>query len=404
MADLFGDIIGDDDMFGDDDLTGDDDLLGDDEFGDDDLTGDDEFGDDDVGDIVGDIIGDTLTGATRGRRVSRSRLKKAVNAKAKSMAKKALRKRAVGRTVRYDPFKPTRVREYVQGFDSLTAIPAAGVQTITQRPQIPFRPERLVVPSDIAGLFLLQDVKVGKNSQFASTQAVPARVFDEKAVGVRLGLDTAQISQDLVLVPINFSAGPQRFFAAMIGTALDQLSCVHPLPVTDARALLARTGPLVSYKILFKLGSFRGDKDRDLANKALSALLSVLIYVNQNFLRAHPETPLLYKSGVRYKREQMGVTGCPGITPEQWGDIPTVLRDGGADCEDLACWRVAELRERFGIQATAFFYYRRVAPNKTLYHIQVEHPDGTIEDPSAELGMNSRAPEFDRTTTFYRVQ
>lgn len=218
--DLFGDIIGDDE-FGDDEF-------GDDEFGDDDLTGDDDLlgdddltGDDDVGDIIGDIIGDTLTGASRGRRVSKSRLKRAVNAKAKSMAKKALKRAKIGRMVKYDPFKPTRVREYVQGFDSLTAIPAAGVQTITQRPQIPFRPERLVVPSDIAGMFLLQDVKVGKNSQFASTQAVPARVFDEKAVGVRLGLDTAQISQDLVLVPINFSAGAQRFFAAMIGTALE---------------------------------------------------------------------------------------------------------------------------------------------------------------------------------------
>lgn len=160
----------------------------------------------------------------------------------------------------------------------------------------------------------------------------------------------------------------------------------------------------MSYKILFNLGSFRGDTDRELANKALSALLSTLIYVNQNFLRAHPETPLLYQSGVRYIREQMGRTGCPGITPEQWADVPVILRDGGADCEDLACWRVAELRERFGIEARAFFYYRRVAPNKTLYHIQVQHPDGTIEDPSALLGMNGRAPEFSSDSVVYWVQ
>lgn len=118
-------------------------------------------------------------------------------------------------------------------------------------------------------------------------------------------------------------------------------------------------------------------------NKKLLWLLEALIKCNLIYLASNPKTPLLYSSGVRYQREPR--------SREEWQDIPTALKLTRADCEDLASWRVAELRHR-GINARAhlkWFHSRKV--NLTLYHVQVKLPDGTIEDPSAKLGMKGRS-------------
>lgn len=115
-----------------------------------------------------------------------------------------------------------KAREFPLGFDSgATLIPAGGTVTINSQPQIPFRCERIVIPSDIAGGFVVEDFMVGKNSQFANDQPVPGRIFAENAVGVRLRTGTAQVSQNVVLRVTNTTGAPLRFRAAVIGTALD---------------------------------------------------------------------------------------------------------------------------------------------------------------------------------------
>lgn len=118
---------------------------------------------------------------------------------------------------------PTKAREYPLGFDSgAILIPNGAGVSITNRPQVIFRVERLVIPSDIGGGFVVEDVIVGKNSQLASnTVGLPARVFDERGVGVRLAGDTAQISQDITLKITNVSGAPARFRAAIIGPAVE---------------------------------------------------------------------------------------------------------------------------------------------------------------------------------------
>lgn len=113
------------------------------------------------------------------------------------------------------------LREYPLGFDSETAVGAAVQVSITTQPQIPFKVERLVVPSDIAGSFVVDELVVGKNPQLAANVAVPARVFDERAVGVRLRGDTAQVSQNVTLRVTNISGAAVRFRAAVIGASLD---------------------------------------------------------------------------------------------------------------------------------------------------------------------------------------
>lgn len=118
---------------------------------------------------------------------------------------------------------PTKARQFPLGFDSgAILIPALGTASVINNPQVVFKTERLVVPSDIGGSFVIDDVIVGKNSQFASNAVgIPARTFDERGVGVGLAGDTAQISQNVIIKVTNTSGAPARFRATIIGPAVE---------------------------------------------------------------------------------------------------------------------------------------------------------------------------------------
>lgn len=96
--------------------------------------------------------------------------------------------------------------------------------------------------------------------------------------------------------------------------------------------------------------------------------------------------PPLYRAGIRYVRD--GESALPGAGPEDWQDCIEAITRGEADCKSLACYRAAELRLQ-GVKAFAQFRWRD-RDRGSLYHIIVQHPDGTIEDPSAKLGMFDR--------------
>jgi len=120
---------------------------------------------------------------------------------------------------------PTKAREWPLGFDSEQLAPggiAAGASLdITSRPQVIFRPDRLVVSSSIAGDFLINDIKIGQKSQLINSQALPASMFSETAFGVRMVMDTAQISQDVVIRVTNISLAASRFNAGIIGPIIE---------------------------------------------------------------------------------------------------------------------------------------------------------------------------------------
>jgi len=116
---------------------------------------------------------------------------------------------------------PSKARDYVLGLNSTAAINAGAPGTAVSFPQIVFRPERLVIPSDIAGQFLVNQIIVGKNPQQVSADPIPGRVFDERGVGVRLSMDTAQISQQITLNVTNIGGAPAIFRAAMIGPSVE---------------------------------------------------------------------------------------------------------------------------------------------------------------------------------------
>jgi hypothetical protein len=145
----------------------------------------------------------------------------AANPALAGMLRQALAQRMVNQGLIVNHTQPTKAREFPLGFESALPVGPGATSSITSRPQVPFRGERLIVPSDIAGSFTLLDLRVGKNSQFSSSGAVPARTFQENAVGIRLQLDTAQISQDITINVQNIGGAPQTFRASLIGSALD---------------------------------------------------------------------------------------------------------------------------------------------------------------------------------------
>jgi hypothetical protein len=117
-------------------------------------------------------------------------------------------------------------------------------------------------------------------------------------------------------------------------------------------------------------------------------MLEALAHANVLWLRDNPLTPALYASGVRYARE------APGV--DDWQDIPRTLAVRSGDCEDLAGWRVAELRhagESASFVVTPYetpYFCDSVAKQRPCmidFHIRVIRADGSREDPSQILGM-----------------
>ena len=113
-----------------------------------------------------------------------------------------------------------------------------------------------------------------------------------------------------------------------------------------------------------------------------------LMLANMAWLRAFPQTPLLYDADVIYKPEKRVETGKRVVEyGEEWQTIPWIIFRGYGDCEDLGAWRAAELRQRFGIHATPWIKVRQMPGGFWRAHVVVRWPNGQIEDPSAKLGM-----------------
>jgi len=120
--------------------------------------------------------------------------------------------------------------------------------------------------------------------------------------------------------------------------------------------------------------------------------LECLTRINQWQFRRGIVPPLM-SAGVRYQEEPPG--------REDWDDAVTVANRGWGDCEDLAAYLCAELRELHGIAAECVIKFRHISPEEIraknypvtprdgifLVHCMVRAPNGRIIDPSKLLGM-----------------
>jgi hypothetical protein len=111
---------------------------------------------------------------------------------------------------------PDRARRFPLGF-ATTTVTTLTVSTLSTQPQILFRAERLVIPSDFAGAFTITAIVVGQASQLAASNPLPARTYTEFGVGVDMHLDTADISQFVQLTLSNNSAHDVSFNGQFIG-------------------------------------------------------------------------------------------------------------------------------------------------------------------------------------------
>jgi hypothetical protein len=139
--------------------------------------------------------------------------------KGQNLQQQAIMKKRIASGALLRSLAPRSAREFIIGL-GITAIPGNGSAQIGVQPQVIFRPERIVIPSNIAVDFMITDVKVGKDSQLVSPGAIPAVVFVENAFGVRLKMDTAQIAQFITLLVNNTNAQPRNFSGAIIGPAV----------------------------------------------------------------------------------------------------------------------------------------------------------------------------------------
>ena len=116
--------------------------------------------------------------------------------------------------------QPQLAGEVPLPFDSGEPIPAGQTRTITTRPQVRFKPKRLIIPSTDGVNFRVNSISVGRNSEFAASGGFGALVFSEQS-NVPLGLRTAQVGNDISISVTNISSADHTFSAMMIGDAVD---------------------------------------------------------------------------------------------------------------------------------------------------------------------------------------
>jgi hypothetical protein len=138
-------------------------------------------------------------------------------------------------------------------------------------------------------------------------------------------------------------------------------------------------------------------------------LLNWLANENAILLRSMPELPLLYDSGVVYRREK----------DETWCDFLNLIWQGHEDCDGLAAARAGELKAKGwkalrpgelgyreaqrlrpeSIDAEVFLRTRAPQGRTGLYHCLVHYSIGGAwfqDDPSARLGMYGSIPTATR--------
>jgi hypothetical protein len=120
--------------------------------------------------------------------------------------------------------------------------------------------------------------------------------------------------------------------------------------------------------------------------------LQAVVNANVAWLRfdsRYRTVPTLYASGVRFAISAAERQGRGNVGP----NIPAILKVGTAHCVGLSCWRIADLRVRDGVDAVPCVQtFRADEPGVGFvdeFHVCVQMPDGSVEDPSRELGMTT---------------
>lgn len=153
------------------------------------------------GDGSSEIIGALVGAAQQGNPKARALVQKIASRNAGAVVQRELDRR----------------RRYPLGVVP-TSITAGTQSQIPASPQNLFRPERLVIPSDIAFDSGVVDIKVGNVSQFVQSAEVPGALFSEVAINTGVNFDTAEIGNQISATIRNKSGSTIEFSAGFVGT------------------------------------------------------------------------------------------------------------------------------------------------------------------------------------------
>jgi hypothetical protein len=108
--------------------------------------------------------------------------------------------------------------------------------------QMGFRPQRLIVATPIAALFVIENIRIGLNSQFTSDQGIPGDLFRADATGTAMQLETAQPGTEIRFRVRYVGDDPRGavFRAALLGTSIDDGGRGHRrvLPIDSVYAIV----------------------------------------------------------------------------------------------------------------------------------------------------------------------
>jgi hypothetical protein len=185
-----------------------------------------EIAGEDIGDDVGDYMEGDEVGVRnpfRRRRRRRRVVRRApppprmrpVSPARQAMAVKRLENAQVVRNV---PHRKSRRQSVGFTFDSIA--PGTTVDVVS-RPQELFRGTRLLIPSVIGATLRVEDVKVGRQSQFVASGAQPAVSFSELSTVDNIQMDTCRPGQDITLKISNRGGTAVDFSATLFGDVVE---------------------------------------------------------------------------------------------------------------------------------------------------------------------------------------
>lgn len=112
-------------------------------------------------------------------------------------------------------------KNHVLGF-GLTSIQPESSANINVQPHIRFKPERLVIPPEIAADFLIAGIQVGGRNQLISAAAIPAMAFSDPSGTAKLELDVCEKGEFIMISVANIrGGGPRNFTAAIFGSRME---------------------------------------------------------------------------------------------------------------------------------------------------------------------------------------
>lgn len=173
-------------------------------------------GDDDVLESAGVDVNDLISGADPAEALLA--IAGLTDNVGPAVLKQAMERSFAPRTIDVQSRAARAPRRLALNFRSL-GVPIGTTVDLATRPQLPFRPERLFVQSDIAGNFEIVDIIIGNRSQFAQATPMSARIAAETSFGFDLHMDTAMVAMDVVLRIANITGAPSDFRATIAGTS-----------------------------------------------------------------------------------------------------------------------------------------------------------------------------------------